>query len=181
MSHQIHVARSDEVIWVSLEGKNIHDFYQYVLRRSKGEADRAFLNNIWDDIDLSTHQLHRRVSSVLLGSPHLASWVKTEGAIDIEVILKALMAYRKDNGCKIIEVNAVSEIRNLSLEILDIGSKAAFDVYTDWQCIDEFGCVKTLVAGITKFKGANYLYDQWNQLLQDKRPVTCDELTTWGD
>jgi hypothetical protein len=28
MSHQIHVARSDEVIWISLECKNIHEFYQ---------------------------------------------------------------------------------------------------------------------------------------------------------
>jgi hypothetical protein len=133
MAHQIHVARSD---LVSLEGKNIHDFYQYVLRRSMGEAGRSFLNNIWDFIDLSTHQLHRRLSSVLqlLGSPHLASRVKAEGPIDIEAILKALIAYRKDNGPKIIEVHAVSEMRNLSLEILDIVSKAAFEAYTDWQC-----------------------------------------------
>jgi hypothetical protein len=54
MSHQIHVARSDEVIWVSLEGKSIHDFYQYVIRRSKGEAGRTFLNNIWDVIATAT-------------------------------------------------------------------------------------------------------------------------------
>jgi hypothetical protein len=91
MSHQIHIARSDDVIWVSLEGKYIHDCYQYVLRRSKGEAGRAFPNNIWDVIDLSTHQLHRQVLSVLqlLGSPLLASWIKAEGAIDIEAILKS--------------------------------------------------------------------------------------------
>jgi hypothetical protein len=90
-------------------------------------------------------------------------------------------------------------MRNLSLEILDIGSKAAFEAYTDWQCkiddirersirhsaeIDKLGCAKTLVAGIrnniTKFKGTNYLYGQWSQLAKDKRPATCDELTTWG-
>jgi hypothetical protein len=53
--------------------------------------------------------------------PHLASWVKAEGVIDIEAILKAVIAYRKDNGPEIIEVNAVSEMRNLSLEIPDIG------------------------------------------------------------
>jgi hypothetical protein len=90
-------------------------------------------------------------------------------------------------------------MRNLSFGILDVGSKAAFEAYTDWQCkiddirersirhateIDELRCVKTLVTGIcnniTKFKGTNYLYVQWNQLPQDQRPVTCDELTTWG-
>jgi hypothetical protein len=68
-------------------------------------------------------------------------------------------------------------MRNLSL---DIGSKAAFGAYTDWQCkiddirersirhsaeIDELGFVKNLVAGIrnniTKFKGTNYLYGKW--------------------
>jgi hypothetical protein len=49
MSHQIHVARSDEVIWVSLEGRNIHDL----------PVRSQMLNNIWDVIDLSTHQLHR--------------------------------------------------------------------------------------------------------------------------
>jgi hypothetical protein len=53
-----------------------------------------------------------------------------------------------------IEASAVSEMRNLSLGILDIGSKAAFEAYTDWQCkiddirersirkIDELGYVK---------------------------------------
>jgi hypothetical protein len=113
--------------------------------------------------------------------------------------LKALIVNRKDNGPKIIKVNAFSEMRNLSLEILDKGSKAALEAYTDWQCkiddirersirhsaeIDELGCVKALVAGIrnyiTKFKGTNYLYGQWNQLPQDKCPLTCDELATWG-
>jgi hypothetical protein len=72
-------------------------------------------------------------------------------------------------------------------------------IYTDCQCkingtpersirhsaeIDELGCVKTSVTGIrkniTKLKGINYLYGQWNQLLQDKHPVIGDELTTWG-
>jgi hypothetical protein len=126
-THQINVARSNEVIWVSPGGKHIHDFYQYVLRRLKGEACYAFLKSIWDVTDLSTHQLHRRVLSVqLLGLPHLASWFKAEGAIDTEAILKALIVYRKNNGPKIIEVNTVSEMRNLSLEILDIGTKVAF-------------------------------------------------------
>jgi hypothetical protein len=60
------------------------------------------------------------------------SWVKAEGAMDIEAILKALIAKGKDNGLKIIEVNAVSV--KISIEILDIGSKEAFEAYADGQC-----------------------------------------------
>jgi hypothetical protein len=146
------------VIWVSLEGKNIHEFYQCVLRRSKGDAGRAFLNNIWDFI-----------SSVLqlLGSPHLASWVKADGVIDIEVILKALIAYRKGNGPKIIEGSLRSQY---GLAMQD--RRHSRTKHSPFRQIDELGCAKTLVAGIlnkiTKFKGTNYLYGQWNQLPQEK-------------
>jgi hypothetical protein len=89
-------------------------------------------------------------------------------------------------------------MRNLSLDILDIdqrqpskpirigNARTTFLERSIHHCaeIDELGCAKSLVAGIrnniTNFKGTNYLYVQWNQLPQDKRPVACDELTMWG-
>jgi hypothetical protein len=52
-------------------------------------------------------------------------WCRTAGTSDIEAILKALIAYCKGNGPNTIEVNAVSEMRNLSLKILDIEYRLA--------------------------------------------------------
>jgi hypothetical protein len=51
VEHQLTLTQPNQVIWYSLEPKNVNDFMSFVRGQIRGATGRAFRAQIWDYID----------------------------------------------------------------------------------------------------------------------------------
>jgi hypothetical protein len=113
VEHQLTLTQPNQVIWYSLEPKNVNDFMSFVRSQICGATGRAFRTQIRNHIDDSNH-LHAAVTNTLRFSPKSElgeAWI-ARGDIDIEEILRVVL--------KIAEANAPTEIAQIPLIIDNI-------------------------------------------------------------
>jgi hypothetical protein len=79
VEHQLTLTQPNQVIWYSLESKNVNDFMNFVRGQNRGATGRAFRAQIWNYID-----------TLRFGpKPELGeAWI-ARGDIDIEEISKS--------------------------------------------------------------------------------------------
>jgi hypothetical protein len=86
VEHQLTLTQPNQVIWYSLEPKNVNDFMSFVRRRTiSGATGRTFRAQIWNYIDDRNH-LHAMVTNTLRfgPKPELSEAFVAHGDIDIE-------------------------------------------------------------------------------------------------
>jgi hypothetical protein len=101
----------NQVIWYSLEPKNVNDFMSFVCGQIRSATGKAFRAPIWNYIDDRNH-LHAAVTNTLRFGPKSElgeAWI-ARGDIDIEEILRIVLKSVGPVDMKIAEANAPTEI-----------------------------------------------------------------------
>jgi hypothetical protein len=92
VEHQLTLTQPNQVIWYSLEPKNVNDLISYVRSQIHGATGKAFREQIWNYIDDRNHLYAMVTNTLRFGSkPELSdAWVP-RGDIDIEEILQVFL------------------------------------------------------------------------------------------
>jgi hypothetical protein len=72
VEHQLTLTQPNQVIWYSLESKNVNDFMSFVRGQIRGATGRAFRAQIWNYID-DRNYLHAAALNTLRFGPNW-SW-----------------------------------------------------------------------------------------------------------
>jgi hypothetical protein len=121
VEYQLTLTQPNQVIWYTLEPKNVNDFMNFV---------RA---QIWNYIDDRNH-LHAAVTNTLRfgPKPELANAWIARGDIDIEEILRVVLKSVGPVDMKIAEANAPTEIAQILLIIEDIMANSFLVTINTW-------------------------------------------------
>jgi hypothetical protein len=190
VEHQLTLTQPNQVIWYSLEPKNVNDFMSFVRGQIRGATGKAFRAQIWDYID-DRNYLHAAVVNTLRfgPKPELADAWLARGDIDIEEILRILLKSVGPVGMKIAEANAPTEIAQIPLIIENIMENSFLVTINTWttkiyEAIDrsvrtshpvvDVRCVQAIIDGLRassdKSRSTRYLYERAKALSNTERP-----------
>jgi hypothetical protein len=188
VEHQLTLTQPNQVIWYSLEPKNVNDFMSFVRGQIRGATGRELY--IWNYIDDRNH-LHAAVTNTLRFGPKPElgeAWI-ARGDIDIEEILRIVLKLVGLVGMKIAEANAPTEIAQIPLSIENIMENSFLITINTWtmkihDAIDrsvrtnhlvvDAQCVQAIIDGLRasndKSRSTRYLYDKAKALSDVQRP-----------
>jgi hypothetical protein len=199
VEHQLTLTQPNQVIWYSLEPKNVNDFMSFVRGEIRGATGPAFQAQIWNYIDDRNH-LHAAVANTLRfgPKPELADAWEARGDIDIEEILRILLKSVGPVGMKIAEVHVPTEIAQIPLIIENVMENSFLVTIYTWttkiydaiersmrtshQVVDA-KCVQAIIDGLRassdKSRSTRYLYEKAKALSDTERPKTPEDMIKW--
>jgi hypothetical protein len=199
VEHQLTLTQPNQVIWYSLEPKNVNDFMSFVRSQIRGATGLAFRAKIWSYIDDRNH-LHAAVANTLRfgPKPELADAWEARGDIDIEEILRILLKSIGPVGMKIAEADAPTEIAQIPLIIENVMENSFLVTIKKWTTkihdaiersvrtshpVVDVQCVQAIIDGLRassdKSRSTRWLYEKAKALSNDERPKTPEDMIKW--